>query len=282
MSANILDGKALSQQKLATLKDKIKALPINQRTPHLAVILLEGDPASQIYVNHKARACATVNMQSSIHQLEQSTSEESLLTLIKQLNEDQNIDGILVQLPLPKHINTEIIINSIHPQKDVDGFHPINLGALAQNTPLLRPCTPQGIMDLLQHYKIPLAGKNAVVIGSSRIVGRPLAFELLNQQATITICHSKTMNLATHIKQADILCAAIGNPNIVKAEWIKRDATIIDVGINRTHDQKVIGDVDFNAAIKIAKWITPVPGGVGPMTIACLLENTWLAFNNSV
>lgn len=275
MTAQILDGKALAAKIRAELKAEIATI-IKQGKPEpgLAVILVGSDPASHIYVNSKRCACEEVGIHSFAYDLPADTSQKKLFSLLDELNLDPLIHGILVQLPLPTQIDSELILERILPQKDVDGFHPYNLGHLAQRKPLLRPCTPYGIMKLLEATGLPLQGLNAVVVGASNIVGRPMALELLSANCTVTICHRYTTNLASHVKQADILISAIGKPNIIQTDWIKPGAIVIDVGTNRLADGRVVGDIDFASAKKIASWITPVPGGVGPMTVAMLMQNT--------
>lgn len=279
MTANIIDGKAIA----AALRQKIKAeiaayREKGLRPPGLAVILIGDDPASAIYVRHKQNACEEVGIQSFAHHLSSATTEQELQTLINRLNQDASIDGILLQLPLPTHIDTDHLLDRINPHKDVDGFHPYNLGRLAQRRPTLRPCTPYGVIQLLETIQIPIAGKHAVVVGASNIVGRPMALELLLAKCTVTVCHRFTKYLASHIRQADILVTAIGNPGIVQSEWIKPGAIVIDVGINRLADGRIVGDIDFASAKEIASWVTPVPGGVGPMTVITLLMNTLYAY----
>ena len=278
MTAKLIDGKALASklrtQITADIKNRIKN---GQRQPGLAVILVGEDPASSIYVRNKRAACEEVGIQSFYHPLPDSISQQDLLNLIHQLNQDELVDGILIQLPLPKSIDTNTIIESIDPKKDVDGFHPYNLGRLAQRHPLLRPCTPYGIMTLLNHIGETYENRHAVIIGASNIVGRPMALELLLAGCTITVCHRFTLSLSEYVQQADIVVSAVGIPGIIKGEWIKPDATVIDVGINRLPDGSIIGDVEFHKAKERAAWITPVPGGVGPMTVATLLKNTLTA-----
>ncbi len=282
MVAQLLDGKVLAAKIRAEIAFEIKE-KIQQgfRQPGLAVILVGDDPASQIYVNRKREACEEVGMKSVYHHLPADIDEKNLIALIEQLNEDKTIDGILVQLPLPSHMDNEKIIELIHPNKDVDGFHPYNLGRLAQRRPLLRPCTPFGIMALLDHIQQPYKNQHAVIIGASLIVGRPMALELLLAGSTITVCHRFTEHLSDYVRQADILISAVGKPNIIKGEWIKPNATVIDVGITRLSDGKIVGDVEFDVAAERAGWITPVPGGVGPMTVAMLLKNTLMVFNQN-
>lgn len=278
MTASIIDGKAVASDVREHIK-KIVSMHSNQghRVPGLAVIILGEDPASQIYVNNKRKACKEVGFHSYAYDLPATTSEETLIELIDSLNENHEIDGILVQLPLPPHMNTSTIIERIQPSKDVDGFHPYNFGRLAQGAPRLRPCTPYGVIQLLNYYRLPLQGMHAVVVGASNIVGRPMALELLMEKATVTICHSATQQLEQHIRAADIVVSATGSYNVVKADWFNADQIIIDIGMHRSPDGKIHGDIDFNKAQKIVRWITPVPGGVGPMTICTLLQNTLLA-----
>jgi methylenetetrahydrofolate dehydrogenase (NADP+)/methenyltetrahydrofolate cyclohydrolase len=252
-------------------------LKVNKRAPSLAVVLIGGDPASTIYVRNKRLACEKVGIKSLAYDLPSSTSEAELLTLIKQLNEDKTVDGILVQSPLPAHIKDEHIIEQISPDKDVDGFHPHNIGRLAVRQPTLRSCTPFGVIKLLQAANISLMGLDAVVVGVSNHVGRPMALELLLAGCTVTSCHRHTKDLAKAIMQADLVIAAAGKPGLIKGEWIKAGAIVIDIGINRLADGSIAGDVDFKAAKERASYITPVPGGVGPMTVATLMENTLLA-----
>jgi methylenetetrahydrofolate dehydrogenase (NADP+)/methenyltetrahydrofolate cyclohydrolase len=278
MSAIILDGKAIAAERTALIKQQVQQrLQQGHRAPGLAVVLVGENPASQVYVRNKQKACETVGFHSELYQLPADTSQEQLLDLIEQLNRREVIDGILVQLPLPAHMEEEKITEAIIPTKDVDGFHPYNLGRLALRLPLLRPCTPKGIMTLLEHTGQDLVGKDAVIIGQSNIVGRPMALELLAARCTITVCHSRTRHLADKVRGADIVVAAVGRPHFVQGDWIKPGALVIDVGINRLDNGKLCGDVDYAAAVEKAGWITPVPGGVGPMTIATLLENSFQA-----
>ncbi len=275
MSANLLDGKAIAADLRNSIKTEVEAITTSgQRPPGLAVILVGDNPASQVYVRNKQKACEEVGFLSELIRLDPDTSQEHLLSLIDDLNHREEIDGILVQLPLPEQIDEETVIERILPTKDVDGFHPYNVGRLVLRMPLLRPCTPKGIMTLLERTGVELAGKDAVIIGQSNIVGRPMALELLMARCTITVCHSKTKDLEDKIRGADILVAAVGRPNFVQGSWVKPGAVVIDVGINRLDNGKLCGDVDFEAVREVADWITPVPGGVGPMTIATLLENT--------
>jgi methylenetetrahydrofolate dehydrogenase (NADP+)/methenyltetrahydrofolate cyclohydrolase len=275
MSAQILDGKAIAAEIRAGIKDQVDALlAAGGRRPGLAVVLVGENPASQVYVRNKRTACAEVGFHSELHALPTDTPRADLLALIDALNAAEAIDGILVQLPLPGHIDEEAVIERILPTKDVDGFHPYNVGRLALRMPVLRPCTPKGVMTLLERTGRKLEGLDAVIIGQSNIVGRPMALELLAARCTITVCHSRTKDLADKARGADVLVAAVGRPRFVPGDWIKEGALVIDVGINRTEDGKLVGDLDFASVAERAAWITPVPGGVGPMTIASLLENT--------
>ncbi|MES2217650.1 MAG: bifunctional methylenetetrahydrofolate dehydrogenase/methenyltetrahydrofolate cyclohydrolase FolD [Pseudomonadota bacterium] len=282
MTAQLIDGKTLSaklrQSVATTIAEQISH---GQRAPGLAVILVGEDPASELYVRNKRRACEEVGIKSSYLHLPVTATETDLINLIHKLNHDDAIDGILLQLPLPNHINSDIVLESILPAKDVDGFHPYNLGRLAQRRPLLRPCTPAGVMILLDSIKTPYKKCHAVVVGASNIVGRPMALELLLAGATVTICHRFTEKLEDLVKQADILIAAVGKPGIINSDWIKKGAIVIDIGINRLPDGTMTGDIDFTSAAKNAGYITPVPGGVGPMTVASLLKNTLIAYENS-
>jgi len=252
-----------------------KRLAAGHRAPGLAMVLVGDSPASKVYVRNKEKACERSGILSFMHRMPDSMSQEELLALVDRLNHDDAVDGILVQLPLPDHIDDEAVLNSIAPDKDADGFHPENMGRLAIGAPRFRPCTPRGIMTLLEHTGIELAGLDAVIVGRSNIVGRPMALELIRVSATVTVCHSKTRDLPGKVGAADLVVAAVGRPEFVKGGWIKPGAIVIDVGINRTADGKLVGDVEFDAARERAEWITPVPGGVGPMTVASLLENTF-------
>ncbi|ARU88261.1 bifunctional methylenetetrahydrofolate dehydrogenase/methenyltetrahydrofolate cyclohydrolase FolD [Pseudomonas sp. M30-35] len=275
MTAQLIDGKAIAtriRQQLATRVAERRQQGL--RAPGLAVILVGSDPASQVYVSHKRKDCEEVGFISQAYDLPADTSQDALAELIDQLNEDPAIDGILVQLPLPEHLESSLILERIRPDKDVDGFHPYNIGRLAQRMPLLRPCTPKGIMTLLESTGVDLYGLHAVVVGASNIVGRPMAMELLLAGCTVTVTHRFTKDLARHVGDADLLVVAAGKPGLVKGEWVKPGAIVIDVGINRQQDGKLIGDVVYETALPRAGWITPVPGGVGPMTRAGLLENT--------
>lgn len=272
--ANIIDGKRLAEKIRAEIKIEIAA---KEDAPGLAMVLVGNNSASQVYVNNKKKACAEVGIKSFDHALPETASQTELLKLIKKLNADKNVHGILIQLPLPKQIDTQAVLASVDPAKDVDGFHPVNLGRLLIGETCPRPCTPLGIMALIDSTGIELKGKHAVVVGRSNIVGKPVAIILLERHATVTICHSRTFELADVVRSADIVVAAIGKPRFIRGDWIKKGAIVIDVGINRLPDGKIAGDVEFDVAIKRAGWITPVPGGVGPMTIAMLLKNTVLA-----
>ncbi|QLG88551.1 bifunctional methylenetetrahydrofolate dehydrogenase/methenyltetrahydrofolate cyclohydrolase FolD [Chitinibacter bivalviorum] len=281
MTAQILDGKAISQEIVREVRAKVDArVASGKRAPALAVILVGSDPASQVYVGNKKRQCENAGITSLAYDLPAETSEEDVLKLVAELNQNDDVDGILVQLPLPKHIDADKVIELIDPIKDVDGFHPYNIGRLTLKMPLLRPCTPRGVMTLLEKTGIDLVGKDAVVIGASNIVGRPQALELLLARATVTVCHSKTKDLAAKVAGADVVVAGVGIPNFVKGEWIKPGAIVIDVGINRLDTGKLCGDVEFDAAKERASWITPVPGGVGLMTVATLMQNTYDACVN--
>ena len=278
MTARIIDGKAIAAEVRQATKARIDERRAAARhVPGLAVVLVGTDPASQVYVRNKRRACEEVGIRSFAYDLDRGVSQVELLELIDELNENAEVDGILVQLPLPAHIDSETVIERIHPDKDVDGFHPYNVGRLALRLPRLSPCTPNGIMTLLDHTKQPYKGQHAVVVGASNIVGRPMSLELLLAGCTVTTCHRFTHDLEAHVSRADILVVAVGKPGIVPGEWVKPGAVVIDVGINRQLDGSLIGDVGFEAACERASWITPVPGGVGPMTVATLLENTLLA-----
>ncbi|OBW90889.1 methenyltetrahydrofolate cyclohydrolase [Gallibacterium genomosp. 3] len=278
MQAQTISGTALAKSIKAELNQKIQAIvQQGHRSPGLAVILVGENPASQIYVENKRKSCLEVGIQSKSFNLPDTISEQELLELIDQLNQDNSIDGILVQLPLPKHISSVKVIERIDPAKDVDGFHPYNVGRLCQRIPTLRACTPYGIMKLLATTGIDLHGQHAVIVGASNIVGRPMAMELLLAGCTVTVTHRFTKNLAELVGQADILVVAVGKPHLVPGEWVKPGAIVIDVGINRV-DGKVVGDIVFETAQQRAAYITPVPGGVGPMTVAMLMENTLLAY----
>lgn len=275
MTAQLIDGKAIAANIRQQIAQRVaERREQGLRAPGLAVILVGSDPASQVYVAHKRKDCEEVGFISRAYDLGAETSQDELRELIDSLNEDASIDGILLQLPLPAHLDASLLLERIRPDKDVDGFHPYNIGRLAQRMPLLRPCTPKGIMTLLASTGQDLYGMHAVVVGASNIVGRPMALELLLGGCTVTITHRFTKDLAGHVAQADIVVVAAGKPGLVRGEWVKEGAIVIDVGINRQADGKLIGDVVYETALPRAGWITPVPGGVGPMTRACLLENT--------
>lgn len=274
MTAAILDGRAIAARVRARVAAETRAAGLQ---PGLAVVILGEDPASRIYVRNKARAAAEAGFRAATHALPAGTAEAVLIDLIRMLNDDDAVDGILVQLPLPRHIRPQAVIEAIAPAKDVDGFHPLNAGRLATGQPALVPCTPKGVMTLLAEARVPLAGIRAVVLGRSAIVGRPMAALLTAADATVTLAHSRTRDLAAECRRAELLVAAVGRPELVRGDWIAEGATVIDVGINRLPDGRLTGDVAFAEARDRAAWITPVPGGVGPMTIASLLENTLIA-----
>lgn len=273
--ARLIDGKAIAVTLRQRIRNEVSALIEQEyRRPGLAVVLVGSDPASQIYVRNKRRACEEAGLISVAHDLPASVSEAQLLALIATLNADQSIDGILVQLPLPAHIRMRAVIEAIDPAKDIDGFHPYNIGRLLQREPLLRPCTPYGIIKMLQHVGVSPLGLEAVVVGASNIVGRPMALELLLAGATTTVCHTRTRDLPSQVARAQLLVVAIGRPQMILGDWIRPGAVVIDVGMNRLPSGKLVGDVEFAGAAARASWITPVPGGVGPMTVAMLLSNT--------
>jgi methylenetetrahydrofolate dehydrogenase (NADP+)/methenyltetrahydrofolate cyclohydrolase len=275
MAANIIDGKAIAasiRREVREGSDRLAAA--GKRRPGLAVILVGDDPASEIYVRNKRMACEECGFVSVSHDLPHSATQTELLSLIEKLNRDPAIDGILVQVPLPDHIDERKVIETITPEKDVDGFHPYNVGRLALRIPLMRPCTPYGVIKLLEHVGVAARGRHAVIVGASNLVGRPMALELLLAGATVTICHRFTADLRPYVEQGDILVVAVGKPGIVPGEWVKPGAVVIDVGITRMADGRLKGDVQFEAARERASWITPVPGGVGPMTVAILMKNT--------
>ena len=283
MVAKIIDGNAISKECLSLLKEEIQQRKNEViRPPCLAVILVGDDPASSIYVNKKKSACENVGIKSVSHHLPSNTTQSDLNDLINTLNKNKDVDGILVQSPLPKNLNEELIIELISPNKDVDGFHPFNIGSLAIRQPRLRSCTPYGVIKMLKASDIELEGLDATIVGVSNNVGRPMALELLLEKCTITSCHSRTKNLEEKVRQADLVVVAAGKQNLVRGEWIKKGAIVIDIGINRI-DNKLVGDVEFEVASKNASYITPVPGGVGPMTVSTLMENTLQAqkLNNS-
>ena len=282
MTAQIIDGKLIANQLLDEIRLNIeRRLHSGKRAPCLAVVLVGEDPASAIYVRNKQIACEKVGIISKAHKLASSITQEALFSLIKELNQDQSIDGILVQSPLPHHIDETAILALIDPYKDVDGFHPFNIGRLAVRQPLLRSCTPYGVIKMLQASGISLKGLDAVVVGVSNHVGRPMGLELLLAGCTVTSCHRHTKALAEHIGRADLVVAAAGKPGLIQGEWIKPGAIVVDIGINRLPDGKITGDVDFEIAKQRAAYITPVPGGVGPMTVATLMENTLKALELS-
>ena len=272
--AKIIDGKAIAADMRQEIADDTRSLIEQGVTPGLAVVLVGEDPASRVYVSMKEKACAAAGIFSAEHKLPATTSEVELLNLIAQLNGDERIDGILVQLPLPGHIDEGKVLEAISPAKDVDGFHPYNVGRLVTGNPLFQPCTPYGVMKMLERTGVELKGKEVVVVGRSNIVGKPVALMCLAEHATVTICHSRTVGLAQKVAAADVVIAAVGRPEMIKGEWIKPGAVVIDVGVNRVGDKKLVGDVEFAAACERAAAITPVPGGVGPMTITMLLYNT--------
>ncbi len=275
MPAQIIDGKKVATEVRNELKAAIDIRNSHRkRPPGLAVILVGSDPASEVYVGHKRRACTEIGIYSRSYDLPEETTHNELVSLIDQLNDDHFIDGILVQLPLPDHLDASLIIERINPSKDVDGFHPVNVGRLALRIPGLRPCTPYGIIRLIESIEVNPKGLNAVIVGASNIVGRPMMLELLMKGATVTICHRFTKNTQELVSQADLVVVAVGKAGLVKGEWIKPGAVVIDVGVNRLEDGTLAGDVEYQAAAERASWITPVPGGVGPMTVAMLMQNT--------
>ncbi|HIP81418.1 MAG TPA: bifunctional methylenetetrahydrofolate dehydrogenase/methenyltetrahydrofolate cyclohydrolase FolD [Leucothrix mucor] len=280
MPAKIIDGKKVSADVRAEVKQLVEQrIKDGKRPPGLAVILIGCDAASQVYVGHKRKACDEVGIYSRSYDLPTETTQHELVTLIDELNKDTNIDGILVQLPLPDHLDSSLIIEQIHPDKDVDGFHPVNVGRLALRIPGLRPCTPFGVIRLLESIDETFFGKHAVIVGASNIVGRPMMLELLLAGCTVTVCHRFTKNTPELVGQADIVVVAVGKAGLVKGDWIKPGSTVIDVGVNRLENGKLAGDVEFDKAAERAGWITPVPGGVGPMTVAMLMTNTLKACN---
>jgi len=275
MTAKIIDGKAIAaefRREVREASDRLAAQ--GKRRPGLAVVLVGDDPASHIYVRNKRMACEECGFVSVSHDLPHSATQTELLSLIERLNDDDAIDGILVQVPLPDHIDERVIIEAISPEKDVDGFHPFNVGRLALRNPLMRPCTPYGVIRMLEYLGLPAKGQHAVVVGASNLVGRPMALELMLAGATVTICHRFTTDLRAHVAEAELLVVAVGKPGLIPGDWIRPGAVVVDVGINRLPDGKLCGDVQFEAARERASWITPVPGGVGPMTVAMLMKNT--------
>ncbi|WP_086481201.1 bifunctional methylenetetrahydrofolate dehydrogenase/methenyltetrahydrofolate cyclohydrolase FolD [Oceanospirillum sanctuarii] len=275
MNAKIIDGKQIAQDIRDSISSKVQQRVANgQRVPGLAVVLVGEDPASEVYVRNKKADCEKAGFKSFSYDMPASTSQDELLKLVDNLNSNPEVDGILVQLPLPAHLDSDLILERIQPNKDVDGFHPYNLGRLAQRLPVLRPCTPKGIVTLLESTGVDMHGLKATIVGASNIVGRPMALELLLAGCTVTVTHRFTKNLEKEVSEADVLVVAVGKPGLVKGEWVKEGAIVIDVGINRQEDGKLVGDVEYDVAATRASWITPVPGGVGPMTRAALLENT--------
>ena len=282
MTASLIDGKAIAKQLRDSVKEKVnQRIAKSLRVPGLAVILVGCDPASQVYVGSKRKACEEVGFVSRSYDLPKTTSEQELLALVTQLNTDDSIDGILVQLPLPEGLNADLIIEHINPAKDVDGFHPSNVGKLVLRQPGLRPCTPKGIMTLIESTGVETKGLDALVIGASNIVGRPMSLELLLAGCTVTTTHRFTKDLEGKVRNADLIVVAVGKPAFIPGGWVKKGAMVIDVGINRLESGKLVGDVDFSVASENAAFITPVPGGVGPMTVASLIENTLIACQNS-
>ena len=275
--AELIDGKAIAAELRGQISTDVENLISVGVTPGLAVVLVGEDPASRVYVSMKEKACAAAGIYSVEHKLPAETSQTQLLQLIESLNNDEKIDGILVQRPLPEHIDEAQVLETISPAKDVDGFHPYNVGRLLTGNPVFQPCTPYGIMKMLEHTGVELKGKDVVIVGRSNIVGKPVALMCLAEHATVTICHSRTVDLLQKVAAADIVIAAVGRPEMIKGDWIKKGAIVIDVGVNRVGEKKLVGDVDFAAASVNAAAITPVPGGVGPMTIAMLLYNTLLS-----
>ncbi|MDT3662240.1 MAG: bifunctional methylenetetrahydrofolate dehydrogenase/methenyltetrahydrofolate cyclohydrolase FolD [Anaerobiospirillum sp.] len=281
MTAQIIDGKAIAKELRAQLKTKVEGrVALGARAPGLAVILVGADPASQVYVRNKRKACSDVGIKSFSYDLPATTSQAELEALIDECNANPEIDGILVQFPLPEGLDERRVIEKIAPDKDVDGFHPYNVGRLTQRIPLLRACTPKGVMTMLKKIGLDLLGINAVIVGASNLVGRPMALELLLEGATVTVTHRFTKDLEHHVRQADLLIVACGKPHLVPGSWVKDGAVVIDVGINRLDDGSLCGDVGFDEAKEHASYITPVPGGVGPMTVATLMENTVQAYEN--
>jgi len=279
MTAKIIDGKQIANETILEVKETIsKATMKGEKPPGLAVIQVGEDSASKIYIRNKRIACSKVGIKSFNYDLPEQTSEKELIKLVVSLNSNPEVNGILVQLPLPPQINETIIIETIEPTKDVDGFHPYTIGRLMQRIPILRPCTAIGVMTMIDSIGVDPLGKHVVIVGASNLVGRPLTLEFLLRGATTTVCHRFTENLEHFVRQADILAVAVGKPNVVLSEWIKKDAIVFDIGINRNKKGNITGDVDFEAAKEKASWISPVPGGVGPMTVAMLIKNTLLAY----
>ncbi len=275
----LLDGQALAYDIEKDLKNKIQIISAQtHKRPKLAVILVGKDPASITYVNMKIKACERVGMDFDLKTLQENITEAKLLSLIKDYNTDQNISGVLVQLPLPRHIDTKMILEAIDPSKDVDGFHPLNIGKLCTQKESFLPATPMGVMRLLEHYHIGIKGKDVAIIGASNIIGKPLSMLMLNAGASVSVCHILTKDISFYTQNADIVCVGVGKPDLIKASMLKKGAVVVDIGINHLNDGRIVGDVDFNNAQKVAGFITPVPKGVGPMTIVSLLENTLIAF----
>ena len=275
MAARIIDGKSIAQDVRTEVRKAIDGMVgRGLRRPGLAVVMVGDNPASQVYVRNKRRACEDCGIISVAHDLPQSTSEMELLAKVDELNADDSVDGILVQLPLPDHIRESSVVERIDPRKDVDGFHPYNVGRLAERNPLIRPCTPYGVVRMLDHIGVSVKGKHCVVVGASNIVGRPMSLELLLMGATTTVTHRFTRDLESHVRMAEVLIVAAGKPGLVPGEWVREGAVVVDIGINRREDGSLCGDVQFEAAAQRASWITPVPGGVGPMTVAMLMKNT--------
>ncbi len=278
MTAQILNGKLVADKLIQDIANKVQnRKQKGHKSPGLVVVLVGDNPASEVYVRNKIRACKKAGIRSFSHHMPRNTAAAELYHLIDELNDDNEVDGILVQLPLPQHIDETEVTNRINPNKDVDGFHAENVGRLALRQPGLRPCTPRGVVTLLHHYNIKLRGKHCVIVGASNIVGRPLMLEMLYAGATVTVCHRFTKNLESHIKSAEILCVAIGKPGIVDPKWIPKGCIVADIGINRKANGKLCGDVDFEAVYDKVSWISPVPGGIGPMTVATLMQNTFEA-----
>ncbi len=275
----LLDGQALAYDIEKDLKHKIQIMTVQaHKRPKLAVILVGKDPASITYVNMKIKACERVGMDFDLKTLQEDITEAKLLSLIKDYNTDQNISGVLVQLPLPRHIDTKMILEAIDPSKDVDGFHPLNIGKLCTQKESFLPATPMGVIRLLKHYHIGIKGKDVAIIGASNIIGKPLSMLMLNAGASVSVCHILTKDISFYTQNADIVCVGVGKPDLIKASMLKKGAVVVDIGINHLNDGRIVGDVDFNNAQKVAGFITPVPKGVGPMTIVSLLENTLIAF----
>ncbi|RVZ84903.1 bifunctional methylenetetrahydrofolate dehydrogenase/methenyltetrahydrofolate cyclohydrolase FolD [Helicobacter pylori] len=275
----LLDGQALAYDIEKDLKNKIQTITAQtHKRPKLAVILVGKDPASITYVNMKIKACQRVGMDFDLKTLQENITEAELLSLIKDYNTDQNISGVLVQLPLPRHIDSKMILEAIDPSKDVDGFHPLNIGKLCTQKESFLPATPMGVMRLLEHYHIGIKGKDVAIIGASNIIGKPLSMLMLNAGASVSVCHILTKDISFYTQNADIVCVGVGKPDLIKASMLKKGAVVVDIGINHLNDGRIVGDVDFNNVQKVAGFITPVPKGVGPMTIVSLLENTLIAF----